>query len=149
MGIYDKSIELDNYKKYLLAVGIIALALLVVFLFYQIVNKPENPVEIKFERNQINAGESTRVFVKVTNNTGKDLENIPLRIYAKEKTEFDIFPLNPQFQGNINYLSDGTSREIAFVINPVKQILPGSYVIVAEAIISDSKFTKEAIVSVK
>ncbi|MEM4363869.1 MAG: hypothetical protein QXS90_01170, partial [Candidatus Diapherotrites archaeon] len=76
-------------------------------------------------------------------------ESVPLRIFAKEKTEFDIFPLNSQFEGKINYLSKGTSREIVFVINPISKILPGSYVIVAETIIDDTKFNKEAIINVQ
>lgn len=150
MSIYEDKLDFDEIKKKYLGLILFGLILLILlFVLSQTIVNTKNPIEIMFEKNPVKANETSKVIVRIANNTDKDLENVPLRVFAKEKTEFDIFPLNSQFQGTISYLSKGTSREIVFVINPISKILPGSYVIVAETIIDDTKFTKEAILNVQ
>ncbi|HLC79135.1 MAG TPA: hypothetical protein VJG83_01775 [archaeon] len=154
MGIYDGSIDLgfnpsrNKIVLYLLvAIAAIAIIGAIVFLISD-ATKP-SPLQFRFEKNPIKPAEMTKLYVNVTNISQVDLSNVPLVVESKENTEFDIYALNEGFDGTITNLSKGTSREIAYVINPVGTILPGTYVIVAKTKMNQIDYEKETILTVQ
>jgi len=154
MGIYDSGFGIDlrpeNKKKIVMAIaGAIA-----VVVFFFIVSSIEIELESsvishRFEKNPIKPGEQTKLFVGITNSTEIDAENIALRVEAKEKTEFDIIPLNEKFNGSITLISAGNSREITFLINPIGEVLPGTYTLVITTSINGALEEKEITLAVQ
>ena len=154
MSIYDQAIGFKfgfgNSKAMqltLIAVVIILAAGAIGFFALQGV-KP-SALDLRFEKNPIGVGETVNVVVKVTNITKADAVNVQLSIRAKESSEFDIYPYNETFNGSILNLSKDTSREVTFVINPVGNILPGTYVLVAKTTVNGEEYEREAVLTVQ
>ncbi|HZX20417.1 MAG TPA: hypothetical protein VFF13_05370 [archaeon] len=148
MGIYDSGIDInlpkelngDKVKPILLAVA----ALIVVFLVGHFILKgfDSNPVSIEFAKNPIKTGETAEVTVVIQNNTETDAQNATVSLQIKETSEFSVFPKNEGFNGTINVLSQNTSRRIGYFANPVGNVLPGTYTIVAKFTINGKIFEK-------
>ena len=154
MGIYDQGVGFKfafGESKRMLYILAIVLAILVVgaVAFFAMQNYEPSALEFRFEKNPIKAGETTKITVTVSNITGADATNVPLSLRAKESGEFDIYPFNETFTGRIANLSEGTSREVAFVVNPVGNILPGTYVLVARATVNGEEYEKESVLTVQ
>ena len=149
MGIYDSGFGFEKGKLIKIIGLVIVLAALIVAGYWVATNFESSPINIQFESNPIKPGEKTKVTIVISNNSEFDAENVTLSLRAKEQTEFDIFPSNEKFNGTINLISSGTNREVTFFINPVGEILPGTYTLVAEAVINSQLYEKEAKLIVK
>lgn len=151
MGIYDNTIQFSDNKLQIIGLVIVALVIIGAIAYF-ISSAPspdaQNPLELKFEKNPMKPAETNKATVKITNSSGSDLQNVPIVLFAKEQSEFDIFALNSKFDGKIPVLSNGTTRDIIFVINPVGNVLPGTYVMVAKTTISGKEYEKEALLKV-
>ncbi|MCR4368631.1 MAG: hypothetical protein NUV67_01865 [archaeon] len=147
MGIYEGTMgfkfSLGGAKMLPIIGGIIAIIALLLITNWAIGNYEPAALKIEFEKNPISVGEQTMVFVTVSNATKIDAQNVPLTLEVKEQTEFDIFPLNEKFNGVIGILSSETSRQVTFVINPVQQVLPGTYTLVAQTTINGKAYSSE------
>ncbi|MFH1391899.1 MAG: hypothetical protein ABIH20_06310 [Candidatus Diapherotrites archaeon] len=149
MGVYDSGLNLDfgfrfDKKKFIPIIGVLVVLIILAYIvIYVVSNYESSPMEFRFEKNPIKNGEQTKVFVKISNQTKTDAENVSLTLKAKEISDFDIIPLNEKFDGSIKLLSSGTSREITFLINPIGEVLPGTYTLVAESIINGQLHKKE------
>ncbi len=153
MGLYNSGFDFrfnpDDRKKIFYALGtIIAAALLLLLLFFAYETVKAKPVEISFQKNPVKSGEQSATIVTVSNTTEMDAENVLLSLAAKEKTEFQVFPMNEKFNGTIKTLSAGTSRQVTFVLNPNGDVLPGSYSFVATAVINGQISEAEGILQV-
>ncbi len=151
MGIYDGGIpsfdfRLDMDKDKIVAYAGIAIGIILIILvaYWLVLNFDSSPVDISFEKNPIAAGESTRVKVIVTNRFDIDAQNVGITLRAKEQRDFDVVPLNDKFNGTIPLVSAGASREVTYLVNPVGEILPGTYTLVATVVIENEPFVKEA-----
>ena len=153
MSIYGSNFGLGfgvSRQKVTPIAGIIILLIILVSLIFLFVeNFDSNPLTFTFERNPIKAGNQVKIFINLTNNSEEDAHNVPLSLEAKENTDFDIYSLNEKFDGIIPTISKGTSREITFLINPIEEVLPGSYTLVAKTNINGIAFEKEAILIVE
>jgi len=153
MGIYDADFDFQfgfDKHKWLRKVGIvIALAALIFVAYWVVTNFESSPINFQFESNPIKPGEKTQVTIIISNNSDFDAENVTLSLRAKEQTEFDIFPSNEKFNGSINLISSGTNREVTFFVNPVGEVLPGTYTLVATAVMNSQLYEKEAKLIVK
>ena len=153
MGIYDAGFDFRfgfSKNKWLPKAGIIVvLAALIVVAYLVVTNFESNPINFQFDKNPIKSGEQTRVTIIISNNSDFDAENVTLSLRAKEQTEFDIFPSNEKFKGSINLISSGTNREVTFFINPVGEVLSGTYTLVAQAVMNSQVYEKEAKLIVK
>lgn len=155
MGIYDNHLDFGGNKLQIagLAIGaIIIVAIILYALSSTPIQTQVNPLGITFQKNPIKSGETSQVTVKITNSSGKDLPDVAVALFAKETSEFDIYSLNSKFEGSrvtIPILSNGTSREITFVLNPIGTILPGTYVIVAGTNLDGNEYKKEAVLTVQ
>ncbi len=154
MGIYDSTIDLglgpDIGKKLLLAGAVILLILAIagaVFLASDAL-KP-GALQIRFEKNPAKQGETSKIIVTVTNIGKADAQAVAVSLSAKEKSDFDVYALSTDFTGKIGLISAGTGREITFMANPVKSVLPGTYTFVAKAVINGEEYEKEAVLTVK
>ena len=153
MSIYGSNFGLGfgvSRQKVTPVIGIIILILLLIgliFLFFE--NFDSNPLNFTFERNPIKAGSQVKIFINLTNTSEQDAHDVSLSLKAKENTEFDIYLLNKKFKGIIPTISKGTSREITFLLNPVGEVLPGSYTLVAKTNLNNIDFEKEAILIVE
>ena len=154
MGIYDQAsgfnFSLGDSKKWI----IIILAVIVILAvastgFFAMQGFRPSALGIKFEKNPIKTDESTKVTVKVTNIGTTDALNVPVNLRAKESSELQIYPFNESFSGKIPNLSAGTSREVTFTLNPVRSILPGTYILVATSTINGEYYEKEAVLTVQ
>lgn len=153
MGLYDSGFDFrfGEAKKiaFSLGIGVLAVILVVLVLFFAGQFLRTEPLQFRFEKNPIKTGEQTKVFITVTNISGGDLENVPLSLSAKEKAEYDIYALNEKFDGKISQLSKGTSREVTFIINPIGKILRGTYTLVARTNLNGVDHVKEATLTVQ
>lgn len=153
MGIYDAGFDFQfgfDKGKWLPKIGIIiALAALIVVAYWVVANFETNPISFQFDKNPIKPGEKTQVTITLVNNSDLDAENVTLTLNAKEQTEFDIYPSNEKFKGSINLISSGTKREVTFSINPVGEVLPGTYTLVAKAVINFQLYEREVKLIVK
>jgi len=153
MSIYGSNFGLGfgvSKQKVTPIAGIIILILILaslVFLFIE--NFDSNPLNFTFERNPIKTGNQVKIFINLTNNSEQDAHDVPLTLEAKENTDFDICSLNEKFKGIIPTISKGTSREITFLINPIEEVLPGTYTLVAKTNLNGIDFKKEAILIVE
>ncbi|MAG17854.1 MAG: hypothetical protein CL944_00060 [Candidatus Diapherotrites archaeon] len=148
MGVYDSGLNLDfikfDKKKFLPIIGAIVLIIILAYAaIYAVSNYEPSPIEFRFEKNPIKSGEETKIFIIISNQTKTDAEDVSLILKAKEISDFDVIPLNEKFDGSIKFLSSGTSREITFLINPIGEVLPGTYTLVAESAINGQLHTKE------
>ena len=151
MGIYDNSVNFGDDRIKYAAIGIVALIIIGALIYGglgSIQPSEQNPLELKFEKNPAKSTELNKAIVTISNIFENDLTNVPVKISAKERSEFDIYPLNSKFDGTIPILSKGTSREITYVINPAGNVLPGTYVIVAETQIEGKNYRKEAVLTI-
>ena len=153
MSIYGSNFGLGfgvSKQKVTPIAGVIVLILIltsIVFLAFE--SFEDNPLNFTFERNPIKAGNQVKIFINLTNNSEQDAHDVPLSLSAKENTDFDIYSLNEKFKGIIPTISKGTSREITFLINPIGEVLPGSYTLVAKTNLNGIDFEKEAILLVE
>ncbi|MCR4335034.1 MAG: hypothetical protein NUV57_00675 [archaeon] len=149
MGVYDSGLNLDfgfrfDKKKFLPIIGaIIVLIILAYLVIYAASNYESSPMEFRFEKNPIKSGEQVKVFITISNQTKTDAEDVSLTLKAKEISDFDIIALNEKFNGSIPLISSDTSREITFLINPIGEVLPGTYTLVAESVINGQVHKKE------
>src|SRR3989338_8002708 len=124
MGIYDSGISLDfgPEKRKALAYAAMAIAGILIIagigVFGGQLLSPSQ-IEFRFEKNPVKSSETAKVFVTVTNISDKDAKDVQLSVSAKEETELGVFPSSDKFNGTIPDLSRGTSREVAFVVNPI------------------------------
>src|SRR3989344_4199279 len=152
MGLYDQNVGFNlafgDSKKilYIILAVLIVLAIGAIAFFAMQEIKP-SALNFRFEKNPIKTGETTKVIVTVTNIGEFDAVNVPVSLGAKESTELQVFPEN--FSGKIANLSAETSREVTFVINPVRNILPGTYVLVARTTINGEEYEKETVLTVQ
>jgi len=155
MGIYDSGFGpkfdlLFNRKKFLPIIGgLIVLIILIGIIYFGVISIDSSPIGFNFEKNPIKTGESTNIIVSITNNSDVDATNVSLALRIKETSEFDIIALNEKFKGSISLLSSNSSREVIYLINPIGNVLPGSYTLVAETVINGAKFEKEAKLNVE
>lgn len=147
MGIYDSGLDLNldfARGKLIPIIGIVVALIIIVVLAYWVVSNYEtSPLSFDFEKNPINTTESTTVTISVSNQSDSDAENVSLSLETKEKSEFDIYSSNEKFDGTISLLSTGTSRKVSFVVNPIGEILSGTYTLVAKATINGAMYEKE------
>ncbi|PIN85614.1 MAG: hypothetical protein COV47_01175 [Candidatus Diapherotrites archaeon CG11_big_fil_rev_8_21_14_0_20_37_9] len=154
MGVYDGGFQFDFRQgdaKKILIIGItVIIFLLLIFLISQVdLSFKQDALSTRFEKNPVKSGEQTKIFVTVTNNTASDAAKVPVSVSAKEKTEFDIYPINEKFNGEIQLLSTGTSREITFLVNPIGEVLPGTYTFVIKITINGQLNEKETVLTVQ
>ena len=154
MGIYDSGISLDigpERRRLVVYAALTLVALLsiaaVAMLGAQAISP--QPMEFRFEKNPVKGGETAKVFITVRNVSEKDALNVPLSLAAKEETEFNVFAQSGKFGGTIPEISKGTGREVAFVVNPVGKVLPGTYTLVAKTTINGKEYEKEAVLTVE
>jgi len=153
MSIYGSNFGLGfgvSKQKVTPIAGIILLSIILIGLIFLLFeNFEDNPLNFTFERNPIKAGNQVKIFINLTNTSEQDAHDVPLSLKAKENTDFDIYSLNEKFKGIIPTISKGTSREITFLINPIGEVLPGSYTLVAKTNLNGIDFEKEAILLVE
>jgi hypothetical protein len=153
MGIYEPDLNLDfsskEWKLILLLVALILLTMIFYFVFLQPAKPGTGLITIKFDKNPLKSSEIGKATVIVSNNTDYDAQNVSISLISKAKSDFDIYPANPVFKGSIDELSKGTSREIAFIINPAKKILPGTYTFIATATLNGKTITTESILTIQ
>jgi len=157
MGIYDSGIDFDispGSKKIAVyaLIAIAAIAIIAVLAMAAAEYAKPQALSFRFEKNPIKQDQMTTLYVTVTNISGFDLANVPIDVRAKEGAELQISASSEKFNGtavSLPQLSGGTSREVAFTINPVGKILPGTYVIVAKTTINSEPFEEEAILKVE
>ena len=153
MSIYGSNFGLGfgvSKQKVTPIAGVIILILILTSIVFLAFESFENsPLNFTFERNPIKAGDQVKIFINLANTSEQDAHDVPLLLKAKENTDFDIYSLNEKFKGIIPTISKGTSREITFLINPVGEVLPGSYTLVAKTNFNGIDFEKEAILLVE
>jgi len=147
MGLYEPGFEFHFpfvEKKNILTISAIILVLILIggFLFWVLGNLEQSPFNFRFDKNPIMPGEQTKVVVTLTNISEFDAADVPLTLEVRERTEFDIYPLNEKFTGEINILAKGNSREITFLINPIGEVLPGTYTLEAKTNINGVEYAK-------
>ena len=151
MGIYDDgyrpAINLPDLGK--LVKPLLGLMVLVV-LYLAVVNVQEmlkqKPLEIRLEKNTIQADETTRLNVKVSNTTGKDASEVVLLVKAKDDRSINITPLTTNL---IKQLPANEWRQLDFLVNPIGSISPGGYTLTVETIVNDQKFGESAVIRVE
>jgi len=149
MGIYDSGFvpkfgfNFDKGKIIPIVGAAVVIIILILVAFWVVSNYDSGPLSFRFEKNPVKPAEQTKVFVTVTNQGDLDAENVLLSLKAKEISDYDIYPLNENFEGEINYLSSRSSREVTFLINPIGEVLPGTYTLVAETTINGQLYEKE------
>ncbi|MEK6958313.1 MAG: CARDB domain-containing protein [archaeon] len=153
MGLYDSGIYAKfGEEKKKIAMGVLAAVVIAVAIWSILVLAPisfdDHPIKYRFEKNPIRPGEQAKVTITISNNGKMDAQNVKLFLQPKEKTEFDIFPVNEKFRDTIPLISAGTSREVTFLINPVGEVLPGTYTLVATAQMNGKIFTESATLTV-
>lgn len=154
MGIYDSGLNIDfgpDLQKKIMYGGAALLVVLVIAAAGLMVSDAVSPraLLVRFDKNPIKAGETTRIFVSITNTGKSDEINVPITLEAKEKTEFDVFPINEKFKGQIESISPGNSREITFMVNPIGKIIPGTYTFVSKAKMGMKEYSQEAVLKVE
>ncbi len=154
MGVYDSGLDFSigegmGKNAIYIAAAIVGLLLVGAVAYFASESLKPSALAFRFEKNPIKVGEQTKLFVNVTNISKDDAANVPLSLHAKEKTEFDVYALNEKFAGSIPNLSQGTSREVTFILNPVGKILPGTYVFVAKTTINGIGHSKETTLTVQ
>ncbi len=154
MGIYDSTLDLgigpDIQKKLMMALAAILILFVVIAgAFWVSESLRPGALQIRFEKNPVKPSETTKLFVTVTNIDKNDAAAVPVTLEVKENTEFQVSPLNEKFTGTIELISAGASREIAFVANPVGNVLPGTYTFVAKATINGKQYEKEGTLKVE
>jgi hypothetical protein len=153
MGIYEPNLYLDfsskEWKFILIFIALIFISLILYFVFFQSTKYATDLITIKFDKNPLKSSEIGKATVIVSNNTDYDAQNVAISLISKAKSDFDIYPANPAFKGSIDELSKGTSREITFIINPSKKILPGTYTFVATATLNGKTITNESMLTIK
>ncbi|VVC00139.1 Uncharacterised protein [uncultured archaeon] len=154
MSIYDSGLNLnfgeDAQKK--IIYGAVALFIVLVIAALGMVVSDavdQKPLQMRFEKSPIKAGETAKLFVTVANTEKTDASNVEVKVEAKEKTEFDAFPLNEKFKGKIDLISAGTSREISYILNPIGKVIPGTYTFAAKASINGKEYTQDAVLKVE
>ena len=154
MGIYDNGLNLNlgegagKLAIYAVIAIVVAVIIGAIVLSAGEALKP-SALQFRFDKNPIKVGEMTKLYVDVTNVSETDVSDVPLTLEPKEKTEFDVYPLNDKFHGTITDLSKGTSREVSFIINPLGKILPGTYSFVARTTINGMDYEKETVLTVQ
>ena len=141
MGIYDQGFDFkiafgDSKKMWQILAAVFAVLIVAAIGFFLLQAAKPSALDFMFEKNPIKSGETTKVTVKVTNITQSDASNVSLSLRANESSEFSIQPFSAGFNGKIPLLSKGTSREITFIVNPIGNELPGTYVLVARTTVN-------------
>ncbi len=153
MSLYDSgpdfNLGIDPKKMIVPIAGITVIILLVLVGMWASENVKPDPLSMRFEKSPIKPGEQTKLFVNVTNISENDAENVSLKYGARENSEFDIYPLNEKFKGQIAVISKGASREITFIVNPVGNILPGTYTFDVNTVINGAFYKKEIMLTVQ
>ncbi len=149
MGVYDKNKKI-NVKKIvengkssiIMKIFVAALLLGILLLIITSILTPK-PLVYYFDKNTITTNEQAILKVGVSNPFGQTSRNVIVEVAPEDAKSISVTQPRREIEVLDNF------RELSFVINPIKEILPGNYVIRISLTINNQKFVEKTAITIE
>lgn len=147
MGIYDKKpikILPSSGGKKIPVVNIAIGALVLLLVAFAILSAfTVEPVIYSFDKNAISTNEQALLKVGVSNPFPQTAKGVKVKVYAEDPKSISVGEPVRTIEILDSY------RELSFIVNPVGNVLPGSYLINISVEINGQEYTKSTSITIQ